>query len=402
MPKSVCVISRQRIIGNTNGSSVYVLSLCHALWKAGMAVDYVCPSPTVFGRWPLLIMRPEMKMFRSIKIRGSIRIGSVFFALDPRIGLKAVLTILLKKLGFHAFDKPAPYSISFPLSNADIRYLGQHADADTIIADYAWMADGIPHVKCRNARSAVIMHDLLSSTEAGPLDKVGLSTELKLLSQANAVVAIQQTEAAIVQSYLPRHKVILAPLAVETVPYWQTGDDDQEFLYVASKTKANIAGLEWFLEKVWPIIRRRNSKARFMVAGTVSEAFPSVPEGVQLLGFQQDISAWYTRVAVVISPLRGGSGLKIKLIEAMAHGKAIVATTTTLQGVEEIISPAVIVTDDAEEFASGILKLLDDRNLRARYASAALSVAREKFSAAACYADFVAYMMGNKTGASHA
>ena len=56
-----------------------------------------------------------------------------------------------------------------------------------------------------------------------------------------------------------------------------------------------------------------------------------------MLGRVDDLTPLYAGAAVAISPLRGGSGLKIKLIEALGQGKVIVATTTTLQGVTDII-----------------------------------------------------------------
>src|SRR5579864_3169583 len=52
----ICVLSRQRLAGNTNGSSAYLLSLCEALRAGGHALHLVCPSPVMFGRWPGLIL----------------------------------------------------------------------------------------------------------------------------------------------------------------------------------------------------------------------------------------------------------------------------------------------------------------------------------------------------------
>jgi glycosyltransferase involved in cell wall biosynthesis len=392
--RSVCVISRQRLIGNTNGSSVYLLGLCNALWRAGMEVHYVCPTPAVFGRWPFLIMRPEMKIFSSIRIRGSLHVGSIFVAIDPRIGLRAIINVVAKKLGLASFTKPAPYSIALPLTPKDIRYLGRHANADAIIADYAFLTDAIAHSQCPDAKSAVIMHDMLSSTDYGPSDanaKVDLTTELTMLRRADAVVAIQANEAALIQGHLPDRRVILAPLATETVSSPQPGDG-QDVLFVASKTTANVDGLTWLLSDVWPIVKARNRGATLTVAGTVGTMVSSVPDGVRILGFVSNLDPLYSRASVVVSPLRGGSGLKIKLVEALAQGKAIVATTTTLQGVEEAISPAVIVTDCHREFATSIISLLADKELRKKYSEAALAIAREKFSSSACYAEFVSYM----------
>jgi succinoglycan biosynthesis protein ExoO len=110
-----------------------------------------------------------------------------------------------------------------------------------------------------------------------------------------------------------------------------------------------------------------------------------------MVGRVDDLTTPYASAAVVISPLRGGSGLKIKLIEALGHGKAIVATTTTLQGVTDIVGSAVIVADDAQAFAEAIATLLKDAALRASFGARALAVVRDHFSPEACYADVVAH-----------
>ena len=90
----------------------------------------------------------------------------------------------------------------------------------------------------------------------------------------------------------------------------------------------------------------------------------------------------------MISPLIVGSGLKIKLVEALAQGKAIVATTVTLQGVENQVSGSVMVADTPQAFIEAIVALIEDDALRAKMASAALQTARDHFGPAACYADF--------------
>jgi len=110
----ICVLSRQRIVGNTNGSSTYLLSLCEALHRDGHALHLLCPSPSVFGRWPALVMGRDMAIFRSIKIRGALRIGDIHIAVNPTVLRRAFVGVLgkaLARLGIRvaALSKPAPY-----------------------------------------------------------------------------------------------------------------------------------------------------------------------------------------------------------------------------------------------------------------------------------------------------
>jgi succinoglycan biosynthesis protein ExoO len=276
----------------------------------------------------------------------------------------------------------------------------RHADldADGIVADYAFLTPSIPYVLQPHAPAAVIMHDLFSSrgtqfAAIGGKDSVAaltLQSELDLLDKADGVVAIQSTEAALVQSHLPHKQVIVAPMAVETVPSPQPGLPNQ-LLFVGSSNAPNIDGIQWFLAEIWPRIRAEAPEAVLRVAGRVCSSIKKVPEGVNLLGFVDDLDTLYQDAAVVISPLRTGSGLKVKLVEALGYGKAVVATPATLQGVEEAVSSAVPATDDPAGFAYHVLELLRDERLRAKRCAETLKVAERHFSAAACYTGLVEF-----------
>jgi Glycosyl transferases group 1 len=246
-----------------------------------------------------------------------------------------------------------------------------------------------------------VMHDLFSSRGAqferiGEADSVAMiseTAEMALLAGAGAVVAIQPEEAELVRVGLPKQPVILAPMAVEPVGAPQPGEDGR-VLFVGSKTAPNIVGLRWFLDKVWPAVLAGVPDAELAVAGSVATAISGNVLGVRLLGAMPSLEALYRDAAVVISPLPVGSGLKIKLVEALGHGKAIVATTATVQGFEALTREAVAVADDPASFAAELIALLRDRELRSARGAAALAVARERFSPAACYAGFVSFVEG--------
>jgi succinoglycan biosynthesis protein ExoO len=404
--RQVCVLSRQRIIGNTNGSSVYLLSICTALRQSGCDVHLLSPSPAVFGRWPVLWLRPEMGVFRSIRLRGSVRVGPLFIATAPATVARAAIGMLgklISRLGMAPgwLDRPAPYAVSQAWTRQDVLFVARHArpHADIVIADYAFLTDGIPYTLCPGARSLVVMHDLFSSRSAqfnrlGTADSVASieqPAEMALLGKADAIVAIQADEAATVRRCLPGHAVIIAPIAVTPVDEPQPGRD-RSILFVGSNTAPNILGLRWFLEAIWPIVRSKVPDATLRVAGSVCGTVRPLADGVRLLGSVRDLAALYRQAAVVISPLQVGSGLKIKLIEALGQGKAIVATGVTLQGVEENVRRAVTVADDPADFAAAVISLLGNEALRMARATAALDLARRQFASAACHAELLTFV----------
>ena len=395
--RRVSLLSRQRIVGISNGSSAYLLGLCDSLKRAGYEIDLVSPSPAMFGRWPFLRLDPAMDVFASIRIRGSVRFGRVVIARDPRIAVRAAAGLagrLLGRLGIavETWNRKAPHAITVPLSDADRLFVANAVrPSRAILTDYAFLNEAIPFALQPQAPSAVVMHDLFFSQDPDRtvvlLDR---DDEMALLDQADAVIAIQADEGNTVSRLLPHKQVILAPMAVAAVAGPQPGEDDT-VLFVGSNTLPNIDGIAWFLREVWPTLLDRRPRMQMQIAGTCCGSLQAVPRNVVLLGRVDDLDGVYQRAGVVISPLRLGSGLKIKLVEAMGRGKAVIATETTLQGVGEQVEGAVLRADTPAEFLAAFERLLDG-TARSQLGARALDAAHRHFSSAACHGgllDFV-------------
>lgn len=405
-PRHVLFISRQRVVGATNGSSAYLLDLAGAVRRAGMIPHLLQPSPDVAGRWPVLSMRPEMAVFGSHRIRGLIRIGRHFVVLRPHVHAaigQALLRRIARKLGARgawACDRPMPYAIAQPWTEADHHWLRDAAKPRTIggqidiaIADYMFCAAGFADV--RGVPTAIVMHDLFHARTGGGADSVALidrESEIALLSRADAVLAIQAAEADFLRREVPEVETILTPLAARPLLAASEGEDGR-LLFVGSNTAPNVVGLEWFCANVWPLVRAARPGAVLDVAGTVARGITSgLPEGVRLLGLVDDLAPLYAAASVVVSPLTFGSGLKIKLVEAMAQGKAVVATPVTVEGVEAICADAVRVAATPEEFAGAVIALDADRKARLALGEAARQAVSDHFSAARCHAGFAAWL----------
>lgn len=404
--KRICLISRQRLVGNSNGSSAYVLALAKALRDAGHWVTLISPSISTFGRWPFLLLRPEMDVFDEIHIRGAWRLGRrLRVAKDPRIAIAAASATaarLAARLGFKIprWDRPAPYAVAQPWHREDQLYIARHAPRAPrlVLADYAFTMPAVPYALALSAPSAVIMHDFFSgraerfrdqqlSDSVSSLDR---ASEASLLGQADAVIAIQKLEAAQIERLLPDRRVILAPIACSVVAAPQPGDR-RSVLFVGSNTAPNVIGLQWFFERIWPEIARNIADCQLVVAGSVASAFPAAVPGVRFLGMVPDLAPLYAEAGVVVSPLTVGSGLKIKLVEALGQGKAIVATSVTTEGCEEAVVQAVSERDDAQAFADAVVALLADDDLRNAKAAQALDVAKRLYAPEACYRDLLAF-----------
>lgn len=404
----VLFISRQRLAGRTNGSSAYLLDLAGAVRTAGLIPHLLQPSPDLLGRWPIMRLRPEMAVFASHTIRGVLRIGPWVIARDPRVALSALracVSRLARRVGIRAGwtkDRPRPYAIAARWTDADRAFV-RRADAtgaDIVIADYAFQAEALPLLPDRP--NAIVMHDLFHARadDRDSVVHIDCLTEIGLLSRAGAVIAIQGKEADFVARNVPNTQAILAPMGVCPVGKADPADGRQ-LLFVGSNTAPNVVGLEWFFAEVWPELRERVPDMRLDVAGAVAAGFAHAPPGVTFHGQVGALDPFYARAGIVISPLTFGSGLKIKLVEALARGKAMVATGVTLQGVEAECAEAVMLADSADAFVEAILVLADD-DRRTALANAALAAATRHFSPDVCHGAFREWLQANAPASSRA
>lgn len=392
-------VSRQRLIGATNGSSSYLIDLARSIAVAGVVPVLWQPSPDIMGRIPFYRARPEMAVFAEHHIRGVLRIGRWFVSRDPAvwrdaaIGAARSLATRIGLSGRWLQDKPRPYAIAAPWSADDRAWLSAQTlgPGDLVIADYAFQSEAFACLGAPRERSAIVMHDLFhrragsgAGAERDSVTALTREQEVAMLARAGTVIAIQQDEADFVAGALPQARVILAPgTRTPEAPQASPGAPHR-LLFVGSRTAPNSDGLAWFLDKVWPTVLAAAPETRLDVVGTVAADFAGarVPDGVRMHGLVPSLETFYQRAGIVIAPLRFGSGLKIKLVEALAWGKPMVVSPVTLQGVEEACGLAVMLAESAAGFAAAILTLQQDEGLRARLSQAARAAVAEHFAPA--------------------
>jgi succinoglycan biosynthesis protein ExoO len=400
----VYMLSRQRVTGANSGSSTYLLSIAAAIAASGHRVHFVGCSRASFGRMPFYTLTNDMAVFASISLRGAVRFGRRVISLDPRVYMGAALYVF-DRIGMRAglwrrpLSRPAPYSVTAPLTAGDARFLSRvvNGRASTLVADYCFLTEAFAATRSPRARRVVLMHDSFSDrrtqfaaqSAVDATHNISPEEEVARLGEAEVVVAIQKSEAARFAPLLEgRSDVITIPLAVPAAESPSPGQNDV-VLFVGSNATPNVDALRWFLEESWPRLRQLRPNARLLVAGTVTRNLAILPEGVSGLGVVDDLGPLYAQAGVVISPLRLGSGLKIKLVEAAGHGKAVVATTVTLQGVEEEMSGAIRVADEPATFAAEVASLLGDPEARQALGERALMAARAHFCAPQVYEELL-------------
>lgn len=133
----------------------------------------------------------------------------------------------------------------------------------------------------------------------------------------------------------------------------------------------NADAIRFFLCEVWPLVKRSHPKCRFRIVGRGPpddiKAIAAADPNVELLGFVDDIRPLVQRTCVYVCPIRDGGGTKLKMLDAMAMGKAIVAHPVACEGLQTVDGQHVLMADDPGIFAKRISELFSSSSARHQF-----------------------------------
>lgn len=143
----------------------------------------------------------------------------------------------------------------------------------------------------------------------------------------------------------------------------------------------NAAAYRLLAEEIWPRVRARLPDAQLTVVGGpdpelywrehTGELKPPLPEGIVLLGFVRDVRPLYAECNLVVVPTPVSAGTNLKVLEAMAMERAVVSTSCGCAGLGLEHGVSVWIADEPAAFADGVVRLLEDAELRRRLAASA-------------------------------
>lgn len=151
----------------------------------------------------------------------------------------------------------------------------------------------------------------------------------------------------------------------------------------------NINAVEWFVSNVFPRVKQRFADVSFTIVG------PNPPPrlrhledlDIRVMGFVEDIRVYLTKAILAVVPLRAGSGMQFKVIEAMTTGTPLVVTPYALGGIDVVDGRHLLVADEPQEFADKVIKLIADKDLQEHLSRNARKLVEENFSWERCVSD---------------
>ncbi|MFN8419075.1 MAG: glycosyltransferase [Anaerolineae bacterium] len=198
--------------------------------------------------------------------------------------------------------------------------------------------------------------------------------EREVCDNVEAVIAVSQPDEEAFRQLAPAAKIFVVPNGIHVDRYAEPAAEqidlgEAAILFTGSLDyRPNVDAVIWFAESVLPLIRAQVPSARFLIVGRKPsaqvQALADQHNGISVIADVPAMQPYYAAAAVYVAPLRMGSGTRLKLLEAMASQRAIVATTMGAAGLGVTSGRELIIADEAAAFAQAVITLLRDADQR--------------------------------------
>jgi len=193
--------------------------------------------------------------------------------------------------------------------------------------------------------------------------------EIGILNKVDGIVAITPVDARNFDRLSHSTNIISIPFGINLASLPENPEQPAEaslFHIGTMNWFPNEESIRWLISEVWPLLKKRKPDLKLHLAGR------HMPEWLTELavpniivdGEVPDVWEYMHRFSIMVVPLFSGSGIRIKLVEAMAAGKAIITTAIGAEGINYENGQHLLIAKDARSFTDAIVRLCDDKTLR--------------------------------------
>lgn len=191
--------------------------------------------------------------------------------------------------------------------------------------------------------------------------------EEEIIKKFDKTLVISKREKELIQNKALLNKIIVSPNGVDCEYFHRTKDciKGNKIIFVGLMSNyKNIDAVIYFYDKIFPQVKEKIPQAKFLVVGKDApkkiKEIAKKDKNVILTGHVADIRPYYEEASVSVAPMRIGCGLQNKVLEALAMGVPVVATSKAMEGIELDADGTLYVQDDEQLFAEKIIEILQN------------------------------------------
>jgi glycosyltransferase involved in cell wall biosynthesis len=219
--------------------------------------------------------------------------------------------------------------------------------------------------------------------------------ELKAFRDVDAIVTITDEDKKTISAICPDKDLHTCLTGIKLTNYGikEPTCFNTIFHFASMDWMPNIEAVDWLLNDVWNAVLKQKPDAKLVLAGRgMPERFKKrKSENIEVIEDVKDSADFYKTYDIMLVPLWSGSGLRIKLVEGLAYGKAIITTTIGAEGIPYSAGKDLMIADSAEEFTKAILVLLQNEGQKHELQRAARQLAEEHFDYKALAAKLILF-----------
>ncbi len=277
----------------------------------------------------------------------------------------------------------ARYVLQSKIANHKLKVVFDDHNAEYVLQRTAFEADARRPARWHAALYSLIQWKKLERYERAmcrAADHIVVCSK----ADARAITALFHPPDASLAISKRQSKITVIPNGVDTEFYTpaETPRDEPRLVFTGKMDfRPNIDAMTWFAAEILPRVRAEIPQAQLVIVG--QKPAPAIralarQPGITVTGWVADTRPYLRDAALYIVPLRMGSGTRLKVLEAMAMGKAIVSTTRGIEGLE-LTEREVVVADTREEFARAIVSLWRDSARRRALGQNARALAETRY-----------------------
>jgi len=207
--------------------------------------------------------------------------------------------------------------------------------------------------------------------------------ESRIVENFDQCFMITEKDKREIERMNPRVKASVIPAGVDT-PYFHPMDVPIEPYSIVSVASMdwlpNVEGILWFTT-IWPLVKEKIPQAKLYIVGKNPPAKirDLARDDIIVTGFVKDVREYMAKAMVFIVPLRTGGGMRIKILNALAMGKAVVSTSVGCEGIDIENGKNIYIADTEEGFAERVIELLEDESKREELGKEGLKLVSQKY-----------------------